>query len=196
MQVNIGFDLDNTIAYPVVPFWDIVSSVLGVKNPGANHNYTISEVYNREFTDACFRLFSTEWYTCRNMKPVSGINYLFSYLKNSMDCKIRIISARPECIRGATNKFIEDNFNIEFIDSYDYVGIREDKISLFNKYHLDVWVDDNPKDVIDANNHNITTFLIKQAWNRRMRDINNPNKHYELYSVLELKNYFPISEGA
>jgi FMN phosphatase YigB (HAD superfamily) len=100
--------------------------------------------------------------------------------------EIFIITARTECIREATKKYIFDLFQITE-DKIYFVNFPESKLRIFVELNLDYWIDDKPEDLITAKDIGIKSVMISNEntqYNHQYR------KFFPWYESVTLIDYF------
>ena len=155
---KIGLDLDSTLVdLPVVAH---ISKELGLDLRDEDfHDWQFSQ-FPPVYASRSKELFKSVEFMC-NLLPYPGA---YSKLKEwkSFGNDLILITARDRSIQGMTVKMVNDLFPNIFT-YIDFVNPGQSKKDLMSKYHLDIWIDDNPRDVQTSMDLGIRSFLISNA---------------------------------
>jgi len=154
----IGIDLDQTLVYMEESVIKIAATNTKTKSYPKRFDYNFSE-FPEEMRKEIFRLFKDPVYMKR-IVPIPGVTSKLKQWKQEGH-KIVIITARDLCVEEVTREAVKKYFPM--VDTIHFVGIGNSKESLFKSEKIDVWIDDNPKDVIASTNMGIRTCIVSSS---------------------------------
>ena len=154
----IGIDLDQTLVYMEESVVKIAAKNTKTKSYPKRFDYNFSE-FPEEMRKEIFRLFEDPIYMKRIVPLPGAVNKLNQWKKEGH--KIVIITARDLSVEEVTREAVKKYFPM--VDALHFVGIGNSKEVLFKSEKIDVWVDDNPKDVIASTKMGIRTCLISNS---------------------------------
>lgn len=168
MSLNIGLDIDQTMYH--LDAIDYISTLL-------NMNYKTEDVkhwvydkqrvngFPKHFTDLVFALFDDPNYM-GNLDVYDDVQYRLGEWKLDGH-KLFVISARRPSVQIETVRMLNRDFGYGFFESIHFVEHKTDaKERLFKDLKLDVWIDDNPKDIDNACYLGINTYAITNEYTK------------------------------
>lgn len=162
--MNIGIDLDHTLAYFTIPFWEAAYELCGrAEKPKPPAHFGVAD-YPEDVQEMCIKLFSSRWYMADLLESYID-SYYFLLMANSRGHTIQIITCRPESVRNATKDKIRNIYG-PHIQCLHFVDKSEHKAQLFGDLKLDMWIDDHPVMCTIAASQGIKTYMRLQPWNK------------------------------
>lgn len=163
--MKIGFDLDYTLAYFKVPYWVAANQMCGLK-PFVPKEYGL-HMFTEDVKNICFSLFMSEWYMVDLLVPyVNSLLTVSQLVSKGHD--IIIITTRPKEVRPATINWVDKNLTLgskNYVKDIFFVDEHNEKIDIFKREKIGVWVDDHPNNCVAAQNMGVSTFLVNQPFN-------------------------------
>lgn len=167
--MRIGIDLDSTLIK--LPVYDIVSQEFSQDIKEEHNKDWHLTVFPDQIRHRIYQLFADPVAMCEKVEPLEG-----TYEKLVDWClfenhDIILITARSLAIGRQTIKMVERFFPM--IKDINLVGLGSSKEGVFKSKFIDVWIDDNPYDVIMARDLGIKTVLISNKYtkyNHHIRD--------------------------
>ena len=164
--MKIGLDIDQTMYH--LDAIDQVSYLLGLdfKTEDVKHWVYDKQRINgfpKHFTDLVFALFDDPEYM-GSLKIYDGVQEKLKEWKEAGH-NLYVVSARRPNVQIASVTMLNRDFGVGFFDSIHFVEHKTDaKENLFKKLELDVWIDDNPKDIENACYIGIKTVAINNKY--------------------------------
>jgi uncharacterized HAD superfamily protein len=167
--VRIGIDLDSTLIK--LPVYDIVSQEFSQDVKEEHNKDWYLTVFPDQIRHRIYQLFADPVAMCEKVEPLEGAyNKLVEWcLDEGHD--IILITARSLAIGKQTLSMVNRFFPM--IKDVNLVGLGSSKESVFKSKFIDVWIDDNPYDIIMARDLGIKTILISNKYtkyNHHIRD--------------------------
>lgn len=166
--MRIGIDLDSTLIK--LPVYDIVSQEFSQDVKEEDNKDWHLTVFPDQIRHRIYQLFADPVAMCEKVEPLKGANEkLLQWEKEGHD--IILITARSLAIGRQTIKMVERFFPM--IKDINLVGLGSSKESVFKSKFIDVWIDDNPYDIMMAKDLGIRTILISNKYtkyNHHIRD--------------------------
>lgn len=155
--MNIGIDLDQTLINHLVPVEEQAAKNLGIKEyPEVNDWYFSS--LTQEHKAEIMRLFDDPYFMGINgNEPIPGTQEKL-YNWSLMGHKIVIITARNKPIREETEHLVDEFFPV--VKKIRFTEIDQPKKDIMLEEKIDIWIDDNPKDIQTSCALGIETYLI------------------------------------
>lgn len=176
MKKRIGLDLDSTLVH--LPVISTIAKELGDSyDDTIPHNWTFDPLPPIYFKRAK-ELFKIPEFMC-NLTPYPGVAEKLESWKIAGH-ELILITARSENIRLETVAMVNRLF--PSIGTIDFVSIGETKKPLFEKYKLDLWIDDSPHETRNALSLGIKSYLVSNhytTYNYTLRD-----EHHENLTVV------------
>jgi len=150
--MKIGIDVDNTMYH--LDAIDKISELLGMSYTTEDVKHWVYDKqringFPKHFTDLVFALFDDPKYM-GSLDVYDGVVDKLKQLKKDGH-ELYVLTARRPSVQIATVRMLNHDFGIAFFDSINFVEHKTDaKLNLFKKLELDVWIDDNPKDIENA----------------------------------------------
>lgn len=178
--MNFGFDLDHTLAKPLIPFWQIAGENIGIHGIVEPPRFWGFPEYPKHLAEECHRLFHMNWFMngLLHSDPMAR-QLLLSLGKEGHN--IYIVTARYREVREGTLDFVLQNF-YPFIKDVIFVEPGVDKAEVLESIRADVWIDDKPEDCWQSSQRQIKTFVINQPWNMQMVE----GKGFSLFKCRDL----------
>ena len=164
--MRIGLDLDNTILESKL-------FELTFKEFGKKYVHPIDwpmSNFPKNIRDELWKRFNSTYYMCHSdvVAPIkNSIKKLRDWKKEKHE--LIIITARNKEIRLETRKMINKLFPM--ITKIYFVSCGEKKENVLKRLKLDVWIDDNPTDVLSAIKLGIDTYLISNEKTKYNHDL-------------------------
>jgi hypothetical protein len=98
-----------------------------------------------------------------------------------------ILTYRPSNLIYSTHRMIRNLFGYD-VDKV--IVTHRDKKKYMKKFKFDVWIDDSPKGVVDANSLGIKTYLITNPMTKYNHHVRNTNGIICVRGIKELKEEF------
>lgn len=163
--MKIGLDIDATMYR--LDVIERVSELLGEEYTSEDIKHW---VYDKEeingmpkhFTDLVFSHFGDPMYM-GNLKLNPYVRKKVHEWKDTGH-ELYVLTARKPEVHIATVKMLNRDFGVGFFKSIHMVEHKTDaKSKLFKDLELDVWIDDNPKDLVKASEMGINTYAINNS---------------------------------
>ena len=166
--MNIGLDIDQTMYHLDVV--DRVSHLLGLnyKTEDVKHWMYDKQRINgfpKYFTDLVFAHFDKPDYMCK-LKSYNGVYHKLLEWINARH-KLYVISARKPSVQIETVQMLIKDFGSGFFESIHFVEHKTNaKENLFKELKLDIWIDDNPKDIENACHLGLMVYGINNKYTK------------------------------
>jgi uncharacterized HAD superfamily protein len=181
--MKIGLDLDNTILESKL--FEMTFREFGKRFVHAI-DWPMSN-FPKDIRDVIWKRFNSNYFMCHEdvVFPIkNSIDKLKEWKKQKHE--LIIITARNKEIRMETRKMINKLFPM--ITKMYFVSCGEKKENVFKRLKLDVWIDDNPVDVMSALDLGIDIYMIsneKTLYNHHLRK----NKEIKWFKSIEKINF-------
>lgn len=154
----IGIDLDNTLVCTTKKVHKLAARNLNLKKLPPAHDYWYTG-WPENIRTEVLRLYRDPEFM-GGVEPYTGVkDKLIAWKKEGHT--LIILTARSKNIRKVTKSLVNRHFPM--IDILDFVDMGKSKESLFKKYRLNYWIDDNPIDVQNSVKMGIQTCLISNS---------------------------------
>jgi hypothetical protein len=179
------FDLDYTLAAPVVPFWQIAAENLGLPVPNAFLNWGFPE-FPKALADECHKLFKMNWYMNDMLRPESHVHTLLQSLARQGHTNY-IITARHKEVQDGTRGWVIEHLYPSVRDVF-FVPWGISKGELLQSLRADFWVDDKAADCFEAASLGIQTLLVRRPWNWSVKE------NGEIRNLEVCKNMYDVAQ--
>lgn len=184
----LGFDLDDVL----INFNDALLSYDNARF-GTNHerdhrkSLDVSGLWDCDENEAMVRV--SDFYQSQGHKDILPIKDAVEVVKNLKDeCKLYIVTARHEEIRGETLGLVEKHFpnifeDVYFTNQYSDTGVKRTKGEICREIGVEIFVDDsvhNAHNIIDVG---IPVLLFDTPWNQV--EVNEPIKRVFSWKEIE-----------
>ncbi len=174
--MNIGLDYDNTLVDSSYNAIALAEENTGIKAPSYNHDWHFTG-FPKKLVVEIQRLFKDDMFMNNVFTFRTVVPTLYKWKKAGH--KLIIITARAEEVRKGTKFMVKRIFPM--IDKLLFVDIGGDKTELMKKEKLDIWIDDSPHGILQADALGIKTYLIH-------------NKYTKCYNSIITKKYKNVTK--
>lgn len=166
--MKIGIDIDNTMYH-----LDVVEQVSTLLNLDFKTEDVKHWLYDKQrvngfpkyFTDLIYAHFDDPNYLGK-LKLYDGVYEKLKQWKNN-NHQLYIITARRPSVYIETVKMLNRDFGLGFFDGIHFVEHKTDaKEDMFKTLKLDVWIDDNPKDIENACYLGLNVYCINNQYTK------------------------------
>lgn len=180
----VGLDLDYTLVKFEIDFWDAAAKKLGIKKgcipPPTRFGI---DTYPRVIRDTMYKMFCDPFYMC-NLIKVPFLNYFIKWLCRRGNT-VYIITARHHLVQTSTKKWLRNYIGSEYYNNVLFVPPHTSKKEMFKEINIDIWVDDNEKDVITAVEMGIETYHITDTpWGKV--EVPGAKRVKGLYNIIDI----------
>lgn len=160
--MRIGLDLDSTLIK--LPVYDIVSQEFSQDIKEEHNKDWHLTVFPDQIRHRIYQLFADPVAMCEKVEPLDGAYQKLVQWSLDEEHDIILITARSLSIGRQTLDMVKKFFPM--IKDVNIVGLGGSKESVFRSKFLDVWIDDNPYDVMLARDLKIETFMISNKYTK------------------------------
>lgn len=172
--MRIGIDLDSTLIK--LPVYDIVSEEFSQSVKEEDNKDWHLSVFPDQIRHRIFQLFTDPVAMCDSVEPIEGTQETIEKW-SSEGHDISLITARDLSIGLKTIKMVNKFY--PSIKDINLVGMGTNKESVFKIKFLDVWIDDNPVDLLSAKKLDIRTIMVSNKYTKYNHHIRNEVEWYK-----------------
>lgn len=178
--MKLALDLDHTLIDFVIPWWKIAAEYANRINGNQNvldeqpSEYS-KEIYNKAYSQKIDELWRSNWYMVDLAYFKNGVSNMLMNIKSFTRVKeIYLVTSRYTEVQCRTSEFINKTHIRSLIDGL--VFSDGDKLQFLKDAKIDVFIDDNPKEIENAVSAGILSCVFEQNWNKELIKKNICNK--------------------